>query len=48
MSNTKVSTASQTAKTKKVHFNWQDPLLLDSLLFEEERLVRESAHQYCQ
>ena len=48
MSNTKVSTASQTAKTKKVHFNWQDPLLLDSLLFEEERLVRDSAHQYCQ
>ena len=48
MSNTKVSTASQTAKTKKVHFNWQDPLLLDSLLSEEERLVRDSAHQYCQ
>ncbi|ALO36527.1 acyl-CoA dehydrogenase [Colwellia sp. MT41] len=33
---------------KKVHFNWQDPLLLDSLLTEEERLVRDSAHQYCQ
>ena len=48
MSNTKISTASQTAKTKKVHFNWQDPLLLDSLLSEEERLVRDSAHQYCQ
>ncbi len=29
-------------------FNWQDPLLLDSLLTEDERLVRDSAHQYCQ
>ncbi|MEW6998336.1 acyl-CoA dehydrogenase [Colwelliaceae bacterium BS250] len=29
-------------------FNWQDPLLLDSLLSEEERLIRDSAHQYCQ
>jgi len=29
-------------------FNWEDPLLLDSLLSEEERIVRDSAHQYCQ
>ncbi|OUS27518.1 acyl-CoA dehydrogenase [Thalassotalea sp. 42_200_T64] len=29
-------------------FNWQDPLLLDSLLTEEERLIRDAAHQYCQ
>ncbi|KGJ89388.1 acyl-CoA dehydrogenase [Thalassotalea sp. ND16A] len=29
-------------------FNWQDPLLLDSLLSEEERLIRDAAHQYCQ
>ncbi|GGO65613.1 acyl-CoA dehydrogenase [Bowmanella pacifica] len=29
-------------------FNWQDPLALDSLLNEEERMVRDSAHQYCQ
>lgn len=29
-------------------FNWQDPLLLDSLLSEEERIIRDSAHQYCQ
>ena len=29
-------------------FNWQDPLLLDSLLSEEERMIRDSAHQYCQ
>ena len=29
-------------------FNWQDPLALDSLLTEEERMIRDSAHQYCQ
>ncbi len=34
--------------TTKPQFNWQDPLLLESLLSEEERLIRDSAHQYCQ
>lgn len=29
-------------------FNWQDPFSIDSLLSEEERLVRDSANQYCQ
>lgn len=29
-------------------FNWQDPLSLDSLLTEEERMIRDSTHQYCQ
>ncbi|PCI60216.1 MAG: acyl-CoA dehydrogenase [Gammaproteobacteria bacterium] len=29
-------------------FNWQDPLSIDSLLTEEERMIRDSAHQYCQ
>jgi len=29
-------------------FNWQDPLSLESLLTEEERMVRDTAHQYCQ
>lgn len=42
------TTSSQTKSAKKVTFNWQDPLLLDSLLSEEERLIRDSAHQYCQ
>lgn len=32
----------------KVNFHWQDPLLLDSLLTQDERLIRDSAHQYCQ
>ena len=29
-------------------FDWQDPLLLDGLLDEEERMVRDSARDYCQ
>jgi glutaryl-CoA dehydrogenase len=29
-------------------FNWADPLLLDEALGEEERMVRDSAHAYCQ
>ncbi len=29
-------------------FKWDDALLLDSLLTEEERAVRDAAHEYCQ
>lgn len=29
-------------------FNWQDPFLLDSMLSDEERMIRDSAHSYCQ
>lgn len=29
-------------------FNWQDPLHLTAQLSEDERLISESAHQYCQ
>jgi len=29
-------------------FNWEDPLLLDSQLTEDERMVREAAHAYAQ
>ena len=32
----------------KAVFNWQDPLSLESMLSEEERMIRDSAHQYCQ
>lgn len=39
---------SQKKAATKPQFNWQDPLLLESLLTEEERLIRDSAHQYCQ
>ncbi|MEW6989245.1 acyl-CoA dehydrogenase [Colwelliaceae bacterium 6441] len=39
---------SNAPSTSKPSFNWQDPLLIDSLLSEEERMIRDSAHQYCQ
>ena len=32
----------------KASFNWEDPLLLDTQLTEEERMVRDSAHAYAQ
>ncbi len=32
----------------KAAFKWEDPLLLDLQLSEEERMVRDSAAQYCQ
>ncbi|KAI7867115.1 glutaryl-CoA dehydrogenase [Spinellus fusiger] len=31
-----------------VKYNWEDPLDLNSLLTEEEQLVRDAVHQYCQ
>jgi glutaryl-CoA dehydrogenase len=39
---------SNSNKASRPSFNWQDPLLLESLLSEEERMIRDSAHQYCQ
>jgi glutaryl-CoA dehydrogenase len=48
MSNSRVNQNIQKEASIKPQFNWQDPLLLESLLSEEERLVRDSAHQYCQ
>ena len=35
------------APVKRV-FNWQDPLALEDVLTEEERMVRDAAHDYCQ
>jgi glutaryl-CoA dehydrogenase len=29
-------------------FDWQDPFHLSSMLTEEERMIRDTAHQYCQ
>jgi len=31
-----------------MHFNWDDPLLLDQQLTEDERQIRDAAHDYCQ
>ncbi|MEH6471335.1 MAG: acyl-CoA dehydrogenase [Halopseudomonas sp.] len=33
---------------KKVAFSWQDPFLLDAQLTEEERMIRDASHEYCQ
>ena len=32
----------------KAEFKWDDPLLLDAQLSEEERMVRDAAHAYAQ
>ena len=34
--------------SKHATFNWQDPFLMDSMLSAEERMIRDSAHAYCQ
>jgi len=36
------------APTTKPLFNWEDPLLLEEQLTDEERIVRDSAHAYAQ
>ena len=35
-------------KPRKAEFSWQDPLLLDSQLSEQERMVRDAARDYAQ
>ena len=34
--------------SSKPQFNWEDPFLLEEQLTEEERLIRDSARDYCQ
>ena len=41
-------TSPETARAKMPHFIWEDPFLLDQQLLEEERMIRDSAHTYCQ
>ncbi|MCW3480672.1 acyl-CoA dehydrogenase [Neisseriaceae bacterium JH1-16] len=36
------------ATQHRAAFSWEDPLLLESRLTEEERLVRDTAHAFCQ
>jgi glutaryl-CoA dehydrogenase len=38
----------ENAMSSKPDFKWDDPLLLDDQLTEEERMVRDAAHAYCQ
>ncbi len=39
---------SNSTNSDKVAFSWQDPFLLDAQLSEEERMIRDAAHEYCQ
>jgi glutaryl-CoA dehydrogenase len=32
----------------KPAFNWEDPFSLETQLTEEERMIRDAAHDYCQ
>jgi glutaryl-CoA dehydrogenase len=36
------------SKTTKARFHWDDPLLLEQQLSDDERQVRDAAHAYCQ
>ncbi len=40
----------QMVKTKaaRVQFDWKDPFLIEQQLTEEERMIRDTAHAYCQ
>jgi glutaryl-CoA dehydrogenase len=40
--------AGRPAQAAATAFDWQDPLLLDDQLTEEERMIRDSTRQYCQ
>jgi glutaryl-CoA dehydrogenase len=33
---------------KRAEFDWQDPLLLEAILGEDERMIRDTARAYCQ
>ena len=35
-------------KSSKPNFNWKDPLLLEDLLSEEEKLIKDTANDYAQ
>jgi glutaryl-CoA dehydrogenase len=45
---TSTPTLAEPTAPAEAHFDWADPLLLDEALSEEERMVRDSAHDYCQ
>jgi glutaryl-CoA dehydrogenase len=45
---TTASDSSKTLASEKPVFDWQDPLLLDAELSEEERMLRDSARDFCQ
>ncbi len=38
----------ETARAKPAALNWEDPFLLEDQLTEDERMIRDTAHAYCQ
>ncbi|HBN15594.1 MAG TPA: acyl-CoA dehydrogenase, partial [Pseudohongiella sp.] len=36
------------AKSDNAPFDWKDPFLMEQMLTEEERMIRDTARQYCQ
>jgi glutaryl-CoA dehydrogenase len=40
--------SSISVKASKTQFDWEDPLLLENELTEEERMIQGTAHNYCQ
>jgi len=42
------SSAAAAQPAARAQFQWDDPLLLDGQLAEDERMVRDAAHAYCQ
>ena len=40
--------APENAHSLKAVFKWDDPLLLDAQLTEDERMIRDAAAAYCQ
>ena len=41
-------TGPELARAKPATLDWQDPFLIDKELTEEERMIRDTAHAYCQ
>ena len=48
MTSAAATAAAKPAQTGRAAFNWEDPLLLEEQLTEEERMVRDAARAYCQ
>ncbi len=43
-----VTSGPEQARAKPATLNWNDPFLLENQLSEEERMIRDAAHAYCQ
>ncbi|MBT7648778.1 MAG: acyl-CoA dehydrogenase, partial [Rhodospirillaceae bacterium] len=41
------ATSAAQSSESRAHFQWEDPFLLDDLLTEDERMIRDSARQFC-